>query len=102
MSQPVGGDPEIDPSTNGRLANAAIVATVGGEIALRSATTAVMPGARVALTIGYAGATAHKISDTTWTGLPLVPAADAKARAQHRPSTAATPNLAAIRAGRTA
>jgi len=45
-----------------------------------------------------AGMAYHKISDTTWTGLPLAPAADAKARALHRPSTAATLNLAATAA----
>ena len=40
----------------------------------------------------------HKIQDVTWTGLPLDPAADPKARRLHRPSTAATLNLAAAAA----
>jgi endoglucanase len=44
-----------------------------------------------------AGMAYHKITDTSWTGLPLAPAADAKPRALHRPSTAATLNLAALR-----
>ncbi len=43
-----------------------------------------------------AGMAYHKITDTSWTGLPLDPAADAKPRALHRPSTAATLNLAAV------
>jgi endoglucanase len=45
-----------------------------------------------------AGMAYHKITDTSWTGLPLAPAADAKPRALHRPSTAATLNLAAAAA----
>ncbi|GAA2514757.1 glycoside hydrolase family 9 protein [Winogradskya humida] len=45
-----------------------------------------------------AGMAYHKITDTSWTGLPLDPAADAKPRALHRPSTAATLNLAAAAA----
>jgi endoglucanase len=45
-----------------------------------------------------AGMAYHKVTDTTWTGLPLAPAADPKARALHRPSTAATLNLAATAA----
>ncbi|MBL7261163.1 glycoside hydrolase family 9 protein [Paractinoplanes lichenicola] len=45
-----------------------------------------------------AGMAYHKITDTSWTGLPLAPAADAKPRALHRPSTAATLNLAAVTA----
>ena len=45
-----------------------------------------------------AGMAYHKVSDTSWTGLPLAPAADPKARALHRPSTAATLNLAAAAA----
>ncbi|MEU7903560.1 glycoside hydrolase family 9 protein [Actinoplanes sp. NPDC049118] len=52
-----------------------------------------VPGGRPLAGMAY-----HKISDTTWTGLPLAPAADAKARALHRPSTAATLNLAAAAA----
>ena len=40
----------------------------------------------------------HKIQDVTWTGVPLDPAADPKARRLHRPSTAATLNLAAAAA----
>ena len=43
-----------------------------------------------------AGMAYHKVTDTSWTGLPLDPAADAKPRALHRPSTAATLNLAAV------
>ncbi|MBM2619707.1 glycoside hydrolase family 9 protein [Actinoplanes sp. LDG1-06] len=45
-----------------------------------------------------AGMAYHKITDTSWTGLPLDPAKDAKPRALHRPSTAATLNLAAVAA----
>lgn len=45
-----------------------------------------------------AGMAYHKITDTSWTGLPLAPAADPKPRALHRPSTAATLNLAATTA----
>ena len=45
-----------------------------------------------------AGMAYHKVTDTSWTGLPLAPAADAKPRALHRPSTAATLNLAAAAA----
>jgi endoglucanase len=45
-----------------------------------------------------AGMAYHKITDTSWTGLPLAPAADPKPRALHRPSTAATLNLAAAAA----
>ena len=40
----------------------------------------------------------HKIHDVGWTGLPLMPAADAQERRLHRPSTAATLNLAATAA----
>jgi endoglucanase len=40
----------------------------------------------------------HKIQDVTWTGLPLDPAKDPKERRLHRPSTAATLNLAAAAA----
>ena len=40
----------------------------------------------------------HKVHDNEWTGLPLDPAADDKVRQLHRPSTAATLNLAAAAA----
>jgi endoglucanase len=40
----------------------------------------------------------HKIADQDWTGLPLDPAADPQVRELHRPSTAATLNLAAAAA----
>ncbi|GIG38475.1 glycoside hydrolase family 9 protein [Cellulomonas phragmiteti] len=46
----------------------------------------------------YAGMVHHKIHDEGWTGLPLAPAADPQARSLHRPSTAATLNLAAVAA----
>jgi endoglucanase len=39
-----------------------------------------------------------KVQDAEWTGLPLAPAADDKPRELHRPSTAATLNLAAAAA----
>ncbi|BDZ43073.1 hypothetical protein GCM10025865_23720 [Paraoerskovia sediminicola] len=42
-----------------------------------------------------AGMVHHKIHDYGWTGLPLAPADDPKVRYLHRPSTAATLNLAA-------
>lgn len=45
-----------------------------------------------------AGMAHHKVHDVAWTGLPLLPSADPKARALHRPSTAATLNLAAVAA----
>ena len=45
-----------------------------------------------------AGMVHHKVHDVEWTGLPLLPSADPKARALHRPSTAATLNLAAVAA----
>lgn len=40
----------------------------------------------------------HKIHDEGWTGLPLMPHDDAQVRSLHRPSTAATLNLAAVAA----
>jgi len=46
----------------------------------------------------YAGMVHHKIHDYGWTGLPLLPASDAQTRYLHRPSTAATLNLAATAA----
>jgi len=45
-----------------------------------------------------AGMVHHKVQDTRWTGLPLLPADDPEARELHRPSTAATLNLAAVAA----
>ncbi|KGM13202.1 glycoside hydrolase family 9 protein [Cellulomonas bogoriensis] len=45
-----------------------------------------------------AGMAHHKIHDVGWTGLPLMPAADPQERRLHRPSTAATLNLAATAA----
>lgn len=45
-----------------------------------------------------AGMVHHKIHDVGWTGLPLLPAADPQLRRLHRPSTAATLNLAATAA----
>ncbi|MFS0703509.1 glycoside hydrolase family 9 protein [Cellulomonas sp. 179-A 9B4 NHS] len=46
----------------------------------------------------YAGMVHHKIHDEGWTGLPLMPADDPQVRSLHRPSTAATLNLAAVAA----
>ncbi len=46
----------------------------------------------------YAGMVHHKIHDFGWTGLPLMPADDDNMRYLHRPSTAATLNLAATAA----
>lgn len=46
----------------------------------------------------FAGMVHHKIHDDGWTGLPLMPAADPEVRELHRPSTAATLNLAATAA----
>jgi endoglucanase len=40
----------------------------------------------------------QKVQDATWTGLPLAPSADNQPRELHRPSTAATLNLAAAAA----
>ncbi len=46
----------------------------------------------------YAGMVHHKIHDFGWTSLPLMPADDDYVRYLHRPSTAATLNLAATAA----
>ncbi|MFI7336380.1 glycoside hydrolase family 9 protein [Streptomyces sp. NPDC050085] len=43
----------------------------------------------------YAGMAFHKIHDAAWTGMPLRPDQDPQPRELHRPSTAATLNLAA-------
>jgi endoglucanase len=45
-----------------------------------------------------AGMVHHKVQDNEWTGLPLLPSDDPKTRELHRPSTAATLNLAAVAA----
>ena len=45
-----------------------------------------------------AGMVHHKIHDEGWTGLPLLPHQDGQVRSPHRPSTAATLNLAAVAA----
>ena len=45
-----------------------------------------------------AGMVHHKIHDVGWTGLPLLPVDDPQLRRLHRPSTAATLNLAATAA----
>jgi endoglucanase len=46
----------------------------------------------------YAGMVHHKVQDDGWTGLPLLPSEDPQLRQLHRPSTAATLNLAAVAA----
>lgn len=46
----------------------------------------------------YAGMAFHKIHDANWTGLPTRPEQDPQPRELHRPSTAATLNLAATAA----
>lgn len=46
----------------------------------------------------YAGMAFHKVHDAAWTGMPLRPDQDAQPRELHRPSTAATLNLAATAA----
>ncbi|MFW2513387.1 glycoside hydrolase family 9 protein [Demequina sp. SO4-13] len=46
----------------------------------------------------FEGMVHHKIHDDGWTGLPLMPANDAQVRELHRPSTAATLNVAATAA----
>ncbi|QGZ53270.1 endoglucanase [Streptomyces sp. QHH-9511] len=46
----------------------------------------------------YAGMAFHKIHDAAWTGIPTLPDQDAQPRELHRPSTAATLNLAAAAA----
>ncbi|MFD3579799.1 glycoside hydrolase family 9 protein [Streptomyces sp. NPDC058644] len=46
----------------------------------------------------YAGMAFHKIHDAEWTGMPTRPEQDAQPRELHRPSTAATLNLAAAAA----
>ncbi len=45
-----------------------------------------------------AGMVHHKVHDHGWTGLPMLPAEDPRPRYLHRPSTAATLNLAATAA----
>lgn len=45
-----------------------------------------------------AGMAHHKVQDDAWTSLPTLPHADARSRQLHRPSTAATLNLAAVAA----
>lgn len=45
-----------------------------------------------------AGMAWHKVTDRNWTGLPLLPDQDPQERLLHRPSTAATLNLAAVAA----
>ena len=47
---------------------------------------------------GTRGMVHHKVSDERWTGLPTLPADDPQPRYLHRPSTAATLNLAAVAA----
>jgi endoglucanase len=44
----------------------------------------------------FAGMVHHKIHDSQWTGIPLLPSNDDKPRELHRPSTAATLNLSAV------
>ncbi len=46
----------------------------------------------------HAGMAHHKVVDERWTGIPLLPADDPQPRYLHRPSTAATLNLAAAAA----
>lgn len=46
----------------------------------------------------YAGLVHHKVSDERWVPLPTLPADDPQPRYLHRPSTAATLNLAAVAA----
>lgn len=46
----------------------------------------------------YAGLVHHKVHDEAWTGLPTLPHQDPQVRYLHRPSTAATLNLAAAAA----
>ncbi len=46
----------------------------------------------------YAGMVFHKVQDDGWTGIPTMPWLDDKPRQVHRPSTAATLNLAAVAA----
>ncbi|CAN7303789.1 glycoside hydrolase family 9 protein [Pararhizobium sp. LjRoot235] len=45
-----------------------------------------------------AGMVHHKVHDTRWTDVPMLPHLDPEERALHRPSTAATLNLAAVAA----
>ena len=46
----------------------------------------------------YEGMVHHKVTDLAWTGIPLLPSNDAQPRYLHRPSTAASLNLAAVAA----
>jgi len=46
----------------------------------------------------FAGMAHHKVHDDNWTGLPLLPNLDPQPRHLHKPSTAATLNLAAVAA----
>jgi endoglucanase len=45
-----------------------------------------------------AGMLHHKVHDSEWTGIPLLPSNDDKVRELHRPSTAATLNFVAVAA----
>jgi endoglucanase len=53
---------------------------------------------QVAPGLPLAGLVHHKLHDEHWTGLPTLPADDPQRRFAHRPSTAATLNLAAVAA----
>ena len=53
---------------------------------------------QVAPGLPYAGLVHHKLHDEHWTPIPTLPADDAERRFVHRPSTAATLNLAAVAA----
>lgn len=53
---------------------------------------------QVAPGLPLAGLVHHKLHDERWTGLPTLPAEDPQTRYVHRPSTAATLNLAAVAA----
>jgi len=46
--------------------------------------------------VAWGGLVHHKLHDEAWTGIPTLPAADPQMRYVHRPSTAATLNLAAV------
>jgi endoglucanase len=53
---------------------------------------------QVAPGLPFAGMVHHKVSDEHWTSIPTLPAEDIEPRYIHRPSTAATLNLAAVAA----
>ncbi|MDR0482043.1 MAG: glycoside hydrolase family 9 protein [Cellulomonadaceae bacterium] len=83
-----------------RALRGAAVPSASVELALQEATWELDFMSRMRVPAGeqYAGMVLHKVADRQWTGLPTLPADDAEVRDLHRPSTAATLNVAAVAA----